>query len=338
VGFLSAWRPVEVLTQHMSSVQTSVALCAYNGSRYLSEQLKSIASQTVRPCELVVCDDNSSDDSVSIVEDFDRSAPFEVRLIRNRKRLGPAKNFEQAIYHSRGDVICLADQDDIWKRNKLELLAGALVRHPEAVYAFSDADCVDEAGKPLGYSLWKAVGLRDKLKDFFGPRQVSILLKRNLVSGAAMAFRASLRDVLLPIPEGWMHDYWIALLGSVLASGVPVDEVLFDYRRHDCQVVGWRKKTLREVCRESLRTGAQESWEKLRAFRHVRSRVLAMSGPSGPIRDRLALLEDKEAHLLRRARARSTGGLTRVIDVLTEVRTGRYQRFSNSWSSVIRDL
>ena len=101
----------------------SVALCTYNGTRYLKDQIDSIASQTRVPHELVVCDDCSSDDTVKILEAFASRAPFPVRLSVNPTNLGSTKNFAQAIALCRGDIIALCDQDDVWHPAKLERLA-----------------------------------------------------------------------------------------------------------------------------------------------------------------------------------------------------------------------
>ena len=73
---------------------TSVALCTYNGERFLSEQLASLAAQTFLPDELVICDDASLDASMRIVEDFAKNASFPVRIYRNPKNLGYIKNFD----------------------------------------------------------------------------------------------------------------------------------------------------------------------------------------------------------------------------------------------------
>ena len=98
---------------------TSVALCTYNGERFLSQQLESLAAQTVLPDELVICDDASSDGSIRILEVFAKNAPFIVRIFKNPKNLGYIKNFEQAIGLCSMDVIFLCDQDDYWESEKL---------------------------------------------------------------------------------------------------------------------------------------------------------------------------------------------------------------------------
>ena len=95
--------------QPVKGGRVSVALCTYNGAQYLKEQLESIASQTVLPYELVVCDDCSSDDTVAILKVFAGRVSFLVRVVVNREKLGSTKNFEQAIRLCEGDLIVLSD-------------------------------------------------------------------------------------------------------------------------------------------------------------------------------------------------------------------------------------
>jgi len=323
----------------MAKGNGSVAMCTYNGVPYLCDQLESIASQTRPPDELVVCDDGSTDGTLRILTDFAARATFPTRIFSNPQRLGPAKNFEKAIRLCEGDIIALADQDDIWKPHKFERLLGALDGHPDAAYAFSDAETINEQGALLPTKLWDLVGLRERLEYFSGLGQVRALLKENVITGAAMAFRASLRELILPIPQEWMHDYWIALLGSVQSHGVPVSEALFMYRRHARQVVGLGGKGVLAASRVSLATTPAQWREKVRCFRMLQDRILSPGLSVHPSPECLQLLKEKEIHLLARADTRSSRGIVRVVKLLAEVSTGRYRRFSkNSWSSIIRDL
>src|SRR5205807_324109 len=98
----------------------SIAMCTFNGGAFLGAQLESVASQDRLPDELLICDDRSSDDSVGIVTEFARSASFPTRLMVNDTNLGSTKNFEKAISLCRGNIVVLADQDDVWYRHKLE--------------------------------------------------------------------------------------------------------------------------------------------------------------------------------------------------------------------------
>lgn len=313
-------------------------MCTYNGSRYLAQQLESIASQNELPDELIVCDDRSTDQTLEILEAFSQKAPFRVRLFWNVERLGPAKNFEKAVRLCEGEIIALSDQDDIWKPEKLARLRHTFEKHPEAGYVFSDAEMVNENGESLGQKLWDAVDIRGKLTKFSGAGQVEVLLRHNLITGATMAFRSSLRNIFLPIPAAWMHDYWIVLLGSALSSGVPLEESLMMYRRHASQVCGWRKKTAWQVLRDSLETDEEEWAQKVIQFQQVLERLQLLSGSYPCPEDHLEPLRQKELHLSRRAGIRSASGLSRVLRVVQEAPSGRYQRFSRSWQSIVRDL
>jgi glycosyltransferase involved in cell wall biosynthesis len=322
----------------MNDLRISVAMCTYNGSRFVQEQLQSISSQTVAPLELIVCDDNSTDATPRILQEFAEHAPFPVRIYSNEVRLGPAQNFARAIGLCKGEIIALSDQDDVWKPEKLAVLSGVLENTPEAAYAFSDAEMIDEGGALLGLTFWDAVEIRPKLQRFSGPGQLDALLRHNLVSGATMAFRASFRDVVLPIPEGWMHDYWIVLLGSAVSSGVPVGQTLFQYRRHAAQVCGWRKHSYLDELTKSFNTDPQDSWKKLETFRNIEQRLQAVSGARTCPAECLHLLRDKEKHLQVRAEIRCSKGLSKFGMWLSEAFSGRYKRFSDSWQSMVRDL
>lgn len=319
----------------MSRPLISVAMCTYNGARYVSEQLKSIARQTATPDEVVICDDASTDSTPDLLAHFAANAPMPLRLVRNPAPLGCTRNFCRAIGLCRGEIVALADQDDVWKPNKLAVIAEAFSGNRGAQYAFSDADMVNEKGEYLGFSLWHTVGL--EARRFSPARQLELLLKRNLVTGAAMAFRSSLRPVALPIPETWPHDYWIALLGSTLGYGVPIPEHLFSYRRHFGQKLGCGKDTFLSKVRTSLAAEA-DYYAKAARIAELRQRAEACAAMASCPPERLLLLKEKQLHLSRRALIRSARGRARIAQLVSEASSGRYQRFSFSWSSVIRDL
>jgi hypothetical protein len=180
--------------------------------------------------------------------------------------------------------------------------------------------------------------IRDRLEHFSGSRQLKDLLRKNLIVGATLVFRGSLKRTILPIPAQWMHDYWIVCLGSAFHSGIPVPETLMMYRRHASQAVGWRKKTFLQVVRDSIKAG-QEDWAtKVEQFRRLSDRIHSVSEATQCPPDRLQAIEDKERHLSKRATIRSASGLARISQVLGEAFSGRYQRYSDSWYSVARDL
>ncbi|MFC7691191.1 glycosyltransferase [Paeniroseomonas aquatica] len=98
----------------------SIVLATYNGSKYIEAQLRSLANQTVIPDELLVSDDNSSDETVEILEHFQRESRFPVKIMRRVPALGFRENFLRTSLEARSDFIAFCDQDDIWREDKIE--------------------------------------------------------------------------------------------------------------------------------------------------------------------------------------------------------------------------
>ncbi len=314
-------------------------MCTFNGAKFVSAQLESLAAQTLLPTELVICDDCSTDGTWKILESFRRDSKFEVRLIANSERLGPARNFDQAIRLSKGDVILLADQDDEWCSTKIETLIDTLKRHPGAMYAFSDAEVIDERSDPVGAGLWEMKGYpRESLPTLFTADPVELLLAQNIVAGCTMAFRADLKGLVLPVPDTWIHDYWIALLGSLFASGVPVPDRLLRYRKHASQQVGVGWPRLSYRLRGSLQTRREDYWRKFLTLQDLRHRVRSISQTKPCFEKHLEYIDQKTQHWGARAATQEAAGFKKLGLVVQEWRTGRYRRFSGSWRSVIRDL
>jgi glycosyltransferase involved in cell wall biosynthesis len=238
----------------------SVALCTYNGERFLPRQLASIAQQTRLPDELVVSDDRSIDRTVSEVREFAASAPFPVRIFENEHNLGFAANFERAIRLCEGNLIALSDQDDIWYPIRLERSEREFTAHPQAGLVFSDADVINDSNELAGSTLWQRLGFAGKREQDLLAGQYVVLAKHRFVTGATVMFRAGLRDRFLPIPDGWIHDEWIALVAAAFSDLSPIDQPLIRYRIHDSQQVGLRNK-LEQRAQGNSR--AQRHWGRL---------------------------------------------------------------------------
>lgn len=223
-----------------SSVQEklSVALCTYNGERFLAKQLASIKQQTRLPDEVVVCDDGSTDRTLEIVREFAASVSFPVKIVENKQNLGSSKNFEQAIRLCSGDLIALSDQDDLWHPNRLERSVQELRMHPEAGLVFADGDIIDDQDQAIGKRLWQAFQFTEARRAEMRAGIYDLLLKYRFVTGATVVFRAILRDHCLPIPANWIHDEWLAAIIAAFSDLRPIDEPLISYREHTSQQVG----------------------------------------------------------------------------------------------------
>jgi glycosyltransferase involved in cell wall biosynthesis len=280
-------------------MRVSVALCTYNGGRHLAEQLASIAAQSRRPDELVICDDRSSDSTVEILTNFAQSAPFPVRLYRNEENLGSTRNFEKAIGLCQGELVALCDQDDVWYAHKLQSLAGVLESHPMLGGAFSDADLIREDSRLLGSRLWGRVHFAPAENAAMTADIAKILLKHDLVTGATLMFRADKRELILPVCPPWIHDGWIAWMLALYSSVASLRVPLMQYRVHDSQQVGIGPRSLLGRIQRAQQVGRAEYRLMARKFEIVRDRWCERPGEN--FRSRLQDLEGKIRHSYLRA-------------------------------------
>lgn len=321
----------------MLPLRISVAMCTYNGARYLPAQLQSIAAQIRQPDELVICDDKSDDATVSIAQDFARSAPFPVRIICNPTNIGSTKNFEQAIEACSGIVITLCDQDDVWLPGKLVALASAFEQQPNIDVVFSDAMVVDASLNPLGYSLWKAIRFTSREQRMVrNSLAFEVLLRHNVVTGATMAFRSDWRSLVLPMPEWDVHDRWIALLIAAAGNAHLIDEPLILYRQHEANQIGGRRRDLAYRLRRPSGVASRETKCILLETEAIIVR-LGESGFSATHLGHIDALAIKQRHLLARDHytSRTPGS---ILAFLGEIICGRYHRYSMGWPSVLHDL
>ena len=127
----------------------SIAMATYNGAAFLEEQLESLETQTLKPAELVVCDDRSTDATVEIVRRFADRASFPVHVHVNAERLGWRGNFVKASGLCTGELIAFCDQDDLWYPGKLATVVAAF-DDPSVLLVFHNADLLDASGNEYG--------------------------------------------------------------------------------------------------------------------------------------------------------------------------------------------
>lgn len=221
-----------------SGLRISVAMCTFNGGRYLDQQLESIAEQTQQPCELVVCDDGSTDDTIAILKHFKANAPFPVTIVENAVRMGSTSNFDQAIGMAQGEFIALCDQDDRWLPHKLRRLSDCLVENPFLGGVFSDAELIDGDGRRVGRTLFGRHRFTPAKQRSFVSCPTATLLKHDVVTGATLMFRSNTRRYCSPIPTTWVHDGWLAWMLALHSRVTLIAEPLIEYRIHAGQQLG----------------------------------------------------------------------------------------------------
>ena len=225
-------------------------MTVYNGEEFLSQQLDSILRQTHQNIELVICDDCSQDGSLNLIAEY-AAKDNRIRFFKNDENLGYVKNFAKAISFCKGDFIAMADQDDVWSENHIEVLL-------ENIGGFdligANAELVDEKLKPLGNTMLQAYK-----RDFLPQTQEEwffFLLHANVFQGTATLFRRSLLEKALPLPEGIrFHDWWLALIAASGENGVKyTPECLLRYRQHGTNQTENEKWNTFKKIREALFT------------------------------------------------------------------------------------
>lgn len=224
-------------------MKISVALCTYNGAKYIEDQIESIINQSLRIDELIICDDGSSDNTILIIKKLMNKHNVEYKLFRNEKALGVTKNFELACRNCTGDIIFFSDQDDVWLPHKVEKIIKEF-NNNEAMLIFTNAYITkSDINTIIITSLWEKVGFTtNQMVDSFGN-----IMKQNYVTGATMAIRRELLDISLPFSESCYHDYWLALIASSKNKLFCLDEKLIYYRQHDNNQVGIADSKIKKV-------------------------------------------------------------------------------------------
>ncbi len=219
-------------------------MATYNGERFLQEQLDSLARQTLLPCELVVCDDGSTDGTLDILHRFASKAPFPVRIHQNEERLGHGRNFLRAASLCSGELIAFCDQDDVWLDHKLERCAD-LFSEAGCVLVIHSGQVVDESLKPLGRrtpSARRTTCL--DAENSLGWHSLSSRL--GMSPGFACVFRSNLLGQVPPAPPlvspGRGHEYWLLFAAEVTGSVALVPDVLVLYRQHGNNTAGFRAR------------------------------------------------------------------------------------------------
>ncbi len=227
-------------------MKISIALATYNGERYLKEQLESINSQTIKPDEVIFCDDASTDSTINIIKDFKNSVPYSCQIIKNIEKKGASVSFKRAIDFCKGDIIFFCDQDDVWMPNKIELMEKEFLNNPNIDFVISDALIVDNNLENLGYTLWQQRKFNKYWQHkFLSNKEINVFLKKNIITGMTTAISSNLKEIGDCKPEQVYHDAWYIYIASINnMHGSLIREPLVKYRQHENQQFGALKKNL----------------------------------------------------------------------------------------------
>ena len=224
----------------MENKKIDILMATYNGEKYLAEQLDSIINQTYHNWNLLIRDDNSTDRTLEIIQDYQKK-DNRIKLLKdNEGNLGIVKNFEELLKNSESEFIMFSDQDDIWIENKLDVyLKTAEKIKIKGFLLHSDAILFDKNKSNIlkdTFIFKKAInkGLENVFFNYF-------------VQGATILISKEIKNFILPFPkEVYLHDRYIHLISELFFERIFVNEALIYYRQHGDNQIG-AKNTIREL-------------------------------------------------------------------------------------------
>lgn len=258
-------------------LSVSIAMATYNGQKYIRQQLESLAAQTYAPAELVITDDGSSDDTLSIIAEFAKSVPFPVHAHRNDVRLGFRGNFIRAASLCRSDLIAFCDQDDRWYDQKIEACVERF-KDPDILLVYHNADVVTDDGKRLG-----------SLQEFSASGPLVPPMSFNPMYPVP-GFTQMFRHCMLQHSHLWdrsqdhryagepmAHDQWFYFLAAILGKIGYLKEPLAAYIQHGQNTCGYggggRVNHLRLMMKYALQNSPDQS-SRAAAAADVRAAIL----------------------------------------------------------------
>lgn len=219
----------------------NILMATYNGRKYLREQIDSILNQTYSDFRLFISDDASTDSTVKILEEYEKKDK-RVEIYCHEKNMGVVSNFEFLINKVRSEYFMFADQDDVWKPDKIEKSLKKL-EETGSDLVYTDLEVVDNKLNKLESSFWKQKGFYEKITK---NNNFESLYLNNYINGCTMLCKSSYINDFLPLPKNSkyvIHDYWIALVVSQNGKMAYIEEPTIKYRQHGNNQVGSSRKS-----------------------------------------------------------------------------------------------
>ena len=218
----------------------SVAMTTYNGERFIEEQLRSILSQSLPVDEIIICDDRSSDRTVEIINTLKNG---KIKVIQNPQNVGYIENFYKAISLTQGDYIFLADQDDIWDKEKVKTSI-EWIRKTNAMAVCTNFSLIDANEKNIEDD--SNLSINPFIRQFKGEIADITTIRLafgNVAQGCTYCFTKSVKEIYLKIHNTEViHDLQILIIASCMGDVKFINEKLIKYRIHENNSIGFEKK------------------------------------------------------------------------------------------------
>lgn len=239
----------------MSKVQ--VLMSTYNGEKYFEEQLHSILNQSYANISILIRDDGSKDNTISLIQKFVKMFPDKIQFIKG-SNVGVIPSFYALLQAADigASYICFCDQDDVWMNDKVERAVQALLSSDMPGMYFSSTMLADQDLNPL--KIWPSVPL--KKPSFYNA------LVQNIAVGATVVINKSARELIvkkvIETNNLQMHDWWAYLCISAFGNVYYDEEPTIFYRQHLNNVVGGHRSIFQQL-RSKWKSFRKHSGQKL---------------------------------------------------------------------------
>lgn len=231
--------------------KVDILIATYNGEKYLKEQIESILNQTYKNIQIIISDDCSTDKTREILKEYEKNK--KIVVFYQEKNLGYVKNFEFLLKQVRSNFYMLSDQDDVWKKEKIEKTIGKL-KNENLDLVFGDLEVVDENLNTICESYNKYMHLNEKIKKYIKDYRLQYMY--NCITGCTIASKKEWIDKFLPFPinsKYVIHDYWIGLIIALNGKVGYMEKAYILYRQHGNNQVGVSKASHKFKKLEDLR-------------------------------------------------------------------------------------
>lgn len=216
-------------------MRISVVIAVYNGKKYIKQQIKSIFSQTKRVNEIILIDDCSNENISEYINMISmNSLGIRIKYIINEYNLGYAKTFFKALKEAEGDYIFFSDQDDIWEKNKVEVMIDIMANNSK-ILCLSSLNTIINSNEEYV----KKESKKGKNKLQFVTASM-LLQQKYLRPGMSLLISKQLKKIILKhnLSEIKQHDRFIEFVATEYDGFYILNEYLTRYRIHENNTSG----------------------------------------------------------------------------------------------------
>ena len=290
---------------------------------------------------MTISDDASTDETIEIARRMlnpvsiggKEASAIQHQIIQHEPALGVAANFESAISLAKSRNILLADQDDVWFPDHRHVLLRELEQMQPVALVHTDAILIDDSSLPIGATLFGRLKVKKKeIRRIRSGNAAEVFLRRNLVTGATSGITKELARIAFPVPEGWIHDEWLALVCSFHGEVRIVPRPTISYRQHESNQIGARKLGVRHAVARLIYPRAERNAVLLKRAQNASAHRAFTEGQPGAQQ-----IRQKLEHELVRS-SYPAPRWRRILPIIREISTGRYAVYGLGLQDVLRDI